>query len=731
MIHAGEALLHYRFLERLGAGGSGVVWRALDTRLGREVAIKLLPEAAARSPQSMARLEREARALAALNPPNIVTVFAVEDDGGRRFVAMELVRGKTLDAEIPPGGLPLSRWLELARPLADALAAAHGRGIVHRDLKPRNVIVGEDGRPKILDFGLAAEAESAPAPVGPQSPTRSETITSPRRVEGTPHYMSPEQLRGVPSDPRGDVFSLGVLLYEMATGRLPFRGETAVDLAASILRDDPAPASSLRADLPEAVDEVLAHCLEKDPARRFASGGEVRDALDALRSALASGGRLGPGTASPARAQGSESIAVLPFTDLSREGDQQYFCDGVADEIITALARIGSLRVVSRTSSFRYRGSSLGSRAIARALGVRTLLEGGVRRAGERLRVTAQLVDAASGFELWSSAFEGETRDVFAIQREIASRIAEALRITLSRGEREALIRKPPADVRAYDYCLRGREFYFQYRRRGVEFALEMFRRALEIDPDYGEAWAGVAYCYCYFFLYVSRVEENIRQAEAASRRALEIDPDLAEAQAAWGVACSIAGRDDEAVAAFERANALSPGAFEARYFYARHAFARGDLPLAASLYEDAEAAHPDDYQSPLLVAQVYADLGRAADAEAAHRRGLAKADARLRLQPDDTRARYMGANALAALGERERALEWARAAVEQEPDEPMVLYNVGCIYALLGSVDEALDALERAVDRGLTQRGWFQHDSNLDPLRAEPRFLRLMQRVK
>ncbi|MEN6311078.1 MAG: tetratricopeptide repeat protein, partial [Acidobacteriota bacterium] len=348
----------------------------------------------------------------------------------------------------------------------------------------------------------------------------------------------------------------------------------------------------------------------------------------------------------------------------------------------------------------------------------------------ERLRITAELVDGASGFALWSGTFDRKLADVFAIQEEIALNIADALKVSLSRSEHEALGQPSTTDVQAYDLYLRGRKFYYQYRKRGVEMALEMFQRAIEIDPAYARAWAGIADCFCFFYLYVARIPENIKEAEAASRKALELNPELADAQASWGVALSVAGRHDEASAAFEKAIRLDPGLFEARYFYARHAFVCGDAVKAARLYEEAEELRPEDYQSPTLVAQIYHDLGQPEKAVAAHRRGLRKAEETLRLHPDDTRARYMGANALLILGEREKSLEWARAAIAQEPDEPMVLYNVGCIFSLAGELEKAINVLERAVTGGLTQRGWFEHDSNLDPLRGQPRFQALLRRL-
>jgi len=718
VIAPGQTLLHYRVLETLGEGGGGIVWRARDERLGREVALKVLPEALARDPEALERFEREAKAVAALSHPNIVTVYAVEDAGENRLLSMEFVRGRTLDQLIPPDGLVLDAFLDLAIPLVDAIAAAHDHGVAHRDLKPRNIMVTNDGWLKVLDFGLARQSPLASGPVATETPTR--TLDRPGKVFGTLAYMAPEQVHGRGADHRSDVFSVGIVLYEMATGRHPFAGGTPAEMVAALLRDSPTPASVLRPEIPDELVRVIERGLEKDPRRRYQSALDLRNDLADLQQ------RSAPRPATVTEA----SVGVLPFADMSREKDQEYLCDGIAEEILTALAKVRGLRVAARTSSFLYRATALDTREIGRRLGVAALLEGSVRKAGDRLRVTTQLIDAASGYHLWSERYDREMTDVFAIQEEIARSVAEALRVTLSAGERTALGQPAARDVRAYDYYLRGRKFYFQYRRRSAEFALEMFERAIEIDSGYARAYAGVADCAAFLFLYVERSERNRARAESASRRALDLDPDLAEAHASRGVALSAAGRAAEAQAAFEAALRLDPDLFEAHYFYARHSFAQGEAEKAIRLYEQAMQVRPEDYQAPLLVAQIYSDLGRPAEAEAIQRRGLRLAEEYLRFNPDDVRARYLAANALVVLGERERGLEWARTALALDPDEAMLLYNVGCIFSLAGETDEAIALLERAVDAGLTEKGWFEHDSNLDALRERPRFRALMQRL-
>ncbi len=717
VVQAGDALLHYRLLDTIGGGGGGVVWRALDTRLGREVAVKLLPERLSADTEALARLEREARLIAALDHPGIVTLFSVEADGPTRFLTMELVRGETLDRLIPEGGLPLGRLLDLAVPLVDAVAAAHERGITHRDLKPRNVMITPEGRPKVLDFGLA---HFGPRPLAPADDSLATlTQSHPGRLVGTLPYMSPEQIRGGAADPRSDVFSLGIMLYEMATGRRPFASDEPAELIASILRDPAPPPEALRAEMPPALARVIESCLEKDPGQRFPSTVALRDALEDIRRGKA------PAPSAP-RAFGP-SVAVLPFADLSREKDQEYFCDGIAEEVIVTLTRIAGLRVASRTSCFLYKKAALDTREIARRLRVSAVLEGSVRTAGDRLRVTAELTDAGSGYHLWSESYDRELRDVFAIQEEIAESIARALEVTLGPGERQALRKAPTRDVEAFDYYLRGRRYYFEYRRTGVEFALEMFGHAIEIDPAYARAHAGIADCSSYLYLYAGHHPEHRDRALESSRRALDLDAGLAQAHVSRGAALTLLDADAEAEAQFLEAQRLDPALFEGAYFHARHCFAQGRLEEAARLFEKAADLERDDYQATLLVGQVYDSLKRPEEAASARRRGLERAEWRLRLNPDDVRARYMGANALVALGERARGLEWARAARALDPDEPMLLYNVACIYALAGALDEALDCAERAVRAGLTEKGWFANDSNLDPLRGHPRFQALL----
>lgn len=422
------------------------------------------------------------------------------------------------------------------------------------------------------------------------------------------------------------------------------------------------------------------------------------------------------------------SVAILPFADLSAEGDQQYFCDGLAAELIAALSGVEGLRVAPRSSSVRFRDSEDAQEA-GRQLAVAAVVEGSVAKSDERLRVSARLVRTDDGAELWAGAFDRPLQDVFAVQHEIAERIAHRLEFRLDAKHARALERAPTSNVRAFEYYLEGRERFFEYGRRGVEAALSLFNRALELDGDYARALAGVAECCCYLVMHSEGDERLLEQADQASRRARELAPDLAEAQVARGLVLSLQQLYEASEEAFEKAIDLDPKLFEAYYFYARNSYAKGDLETAAKLYKHASIIDPDDYQAPLLLGQIYDTLERPIEAAAVRRQGVRAAERRLRHHPEETRALYMAANALVCLGQSEQGLRWAERALELEPDEPMLLYNVGCIYSLAGKSDLAVQYIEKAAAGRDGFIEWLRVDSNLDPIRDDPRFRALLER--
>jgi TolB-like protein/Flp pilus assembly protein TadD len=444
-------------------------------------------------------------------------------------------------------------------------------------------------------------------------------------------------------------------------------------------------------------------------------------------AAWSGGGRAATARSLRRAKGGGKSIAVIPFANLGSNPDQVYLSDGITEEIINALTRVEGLSVVSRTSAFAYKGKSEDVRKIGRRLGVDAVLEGSVQLVGDRLRVTTQLIDVAGGLHLWSERFDREMADVFAIEDEIAENVVRALRLFLREDERRALAKLPTSNVRAYEYYLRGRQFFHQSRKKSLEFAREMFRRAIEVDPRYALAYAGVADASSLIHMYYQSSEGNLEQADEASKKALELDPELPEAHAARGFALSMAKRFDEAAQEFQTAMRLDPKLYEARYFYARACFQQGKLAEAARLFDEASNVR-EDYQAVFFAAQSHEALGNKAEAEAVYRRALRVAEKHMELNPDDPRAATMRAVSLCRLGQPEEGLHWAEQALTIDPQDAGVRYNVACLYALEGRSDKAIDCLDDAIRVGFGNRGWIEQDPDLASIRDHPRFQDLLQ---
>ncbi len=737
----GTTVTHYRILEKLGGGGMGVVYRGEDTRLGRPVALKFLPEDAAKDPQALGRFRIEARSASALNHPHICTVYDIDEYQGQPFLVMEFLEGQTLRQRL--GGTPLEppEIIETAVQIADALDAAHSRGIIHRDIKPANIYLTSRGQAKVLDFGVAKlirageRTTTGTGAVAEQTaPYQEPALTNPGAAVGTAAYMSPEQARGEPLDPRSDLFSFGVLLYELATGVNPFQGGTPALTFDAILNRWPAPAATLNARIPGELSHIIDRCLQKRREDRYPSARELLAELRRLKRQLDSGqiptsAETTRITATPLVAESSaRSIAVLPFVNMSGNPDNEYFGDGLAEELINLLIKVAGLRVASRTSAFAFKSRQQDIRDIGRQLNVSTVLEGSVRRAGNRLRVVAQLVDVANGYHLWSERYDRTLEDVFAIQDEIAQSIADALQLMLTEREKKALAHKPTTNVQAYDCYLRGRQFMHQFRRRSLEFALEMFTRAIQIDPHFALAYAGKADCRSILCMMWERSEATLQQADEDSLKALELGPDLAESHVARGFALFQAGRYDEARLEFETAIQQNPQLFEAYFYYGRVCQRQGMLVEAERLLRKAAEVQPDDYQSLLLLANVYQGLNQPDEIETVSRLGLERAERYIALHPDDARPLALGASNWCLLGQSGRALEWAGRAMALDPQEPLTLYNVGCVYSLLGRPDEALDCLEKATRFGYFNKDWIRRDSDLSALHGHPRFESLVK---
>jgi serine/threonine protein kinase/Flp pilus assembly protein TadD len=714
-----ESLSDRYSLEReIGRGGMATVYLAQDLKHRRSVAIKVLhPYLAVNlGPE---RFLREIQIAAQLQHPHIVPLYDSGQANELLYYVMPYVEGESLRQRLErEKQLPIDDALHLGRAVATALDYAHRHQVVHRDIKPENVMLHED-EALVTDFGIAKAVTAA----------ASDNLTQTGATVGTPAYMSPEQASGVVDlDGRSDVYSLACVIFEMLAGRTPFVGPTAQSIIAQCFTNPPPPLRGARAGVPEWLEQAVLKALAKEPADRFGTAAQFAQALKAPGATTPPGATTA--TPAPQAATTAKSIAVLPFVNMSADPENEYFTDGIAEEIINALSKIQALRVASRTSAFAFKGKNQDIRKVGEQLNVSTVLEGSVRKAGTKLRVTAQLVNVADGYHLWSERYDRELQDVFAIQDEIAGNIVKALRVVLSDEEKRAIEKAPTDNVQAYDYYLRGRQFFHQFRRTGIQFARRMFERAIDGDPNYGLAYAGVADCCAFLYMYWDGSKANLDGADTASRKALELAPELAEAHASRGFAVSLSKRYDEARQEFETALRLNPKLYEAHYLYARACFQEGKLEAAVQHYQDAARVRPEDYQALLLMQAPLKGLGRQAEAEAALRLGLQVAERHLELNPDDARALYLGAGALAQLGQGDRALEWTKRAFSIDPEDSGVLYNVACSYALLGHVDDAIGCLEKAIQNGFGHREWLENDSDLNALRADPRFQALQARL-
>ena len=775
----GTRLGTYQITGPLGAGGMGEVYRARDTRLGREVAVKVLPGAVTSSPDRLARFEREARTVAGLSHPNIVTLFSVEEEAGVRFLTMELVDGQSLDRLIPPGGLPLPRVLDLSIPLASALIAAHERGVVHRDLKPGNVMVTPDGWVKVLDFGLAKVAQEAADGVDARSigATAESPISGAGQVLGTVPYMAPEQIRGEAVDARADLFALGIILYELATGRRPFQGTTPADVSSAILRDAPAPVLTLRADLPRDLNRIITRCLEKNPRDRFQTARDVYNELRYVQretemapatapssefatmprsatppSSAAAGLHPTPSPRTPSPSSGASpaataagdvpSIAVLPFVNRSRSEEDEYFSDGLADELLNVLTKIRGLRVAARASSFQFKGKNEDLASIGEKLNVATLLDGTVRKSGTRVRISVQLVKAADRIQLWSETYDRSLDDIFAVQDDIAQSVVKELRTTLlgeapdskasgaARAEVADAAKGHGRSPEAHRLYLEGKYFVERLTEEDNTRGKKYLNEALALDPTHAAAWAELARAHILAGGFGwEQVDAGYKNARTAVNRALELAPDLAEAYSWLSSIQRMYDWDwNGAEASARKALELAPGSAGALRSAGSLADMLGRHDEAEKLLTEALRQDPLNPTSYNLLGHHCRYLGRLPDAERAYRKAV-------ELQPQRIGTHHLLAIALAPQGRDEEALaeakqepaEWARltglayvhqlggrtaeseAALRELEAKHAVdsAFQIAAIHAARGDIDHAFHWLDRAVaerDSGVAQ---------------------------
>jgi serine/threonine protein kinase/tetratricopeptide (TPR) repeat protein len=692
----------------IGRGGMATVYSARDLRHNRRVAIKIMkPEIAAS--MGTARFLSEITTAAGLSHPNIVPLHDSGEHNGVVYYVMPHVEGESLRERMNrEGKIPLGDAVKIVARAAAALDFAHRRGIVHRDIKPENIMLCE-GEPLILDFGIAKAITAAAGT----------SITQTGVSLGTPAYLSPEQASGETQiDGRSDQYSLACTFYEMVAGSAPFKANTPQRVIAMRFTDKPPDLGSVSPSINADVAKAVAKAMSLDPVDRFATASDFSKALtDASAQQPAS-----------LFNDGKQSIAVLPFSNMSADPENEFFADGIAEEIINALTKIQALDVISRGSAFAFKQRNEDVSEIGKKLGVRTILEGSVRKAGNRLRITGQLIDVATRNYLWSERYDREMADVFAIQDEIATNIVNALKVVLTPHEEAAIKKVPTQSVRAYEYYLRGRQLFHQRRGETLDAAEDMYRRAIALDPNYALAYAGLADCSVFRAQDQGGGDEAVAQADASSKRALELDPNSAEAHSSRGLTLSHQHRYVEADEEFNEAMRLDPTLYEAPYFYGRTLQSQGKLHEAAKMYERAVAIRPDEYQTLSYLAMAYQSLGDRENLLEVSARMVKAAERAIMLNPGDSRALYLGAINLERLGESARAEEWANRALRLDPSHPVMLYNLACFHSVAGRVDVAIDHVERALDLGFLHREWYMTDSDLANIRDLPRFKQLIE---
>jgi eukaryotic-like serine/threonine-protein kinase len=688
-LSVGTRLGPYEIVAPLGAGGMGEVYRARDTRLGRDVAIKVLPPHLYSNPDLKQRFEREARTVSQLQHPRICVLYDIGCQGEIEFLVMEYLEGENLAQHIQNGPLTLQQSLRIATEVTDALAKAHETGVVHRDLKPSNIMLTATGA-KLVDFGIAKLLQVGVSDMS-DVPTLSGAATHAGAVVGTAKYMSPEQTRGLPIDARSDLFSLGVVMYEMLAGRAPFEGSTHADLVVSILERHPPALTEHRPDIPAEMQSIVSRCLEKDPELRYASARSLLAELDRLKS-----GASGPRAAGQPLAS---SIAVLPFVNMSTDPENEFFCDGIAEELINALTKIERLRVAARTSTFAFKGRSGDLREIGRTLNVTKVLEGSVRKAGTRLRITAQLVNVADGYQLWAERYDRHMEDIFQIQDQITLAIVDALKVKLLGNEKAALLKRYTENVEAYQLSLKARHSWHRWTDDGFRTAVELFERALRVDRNYALAHFGLADCYIAWSHGVGfSPHEAVPKTKSLLETALQLDPDLPEAHAVLAIVLGVHDWD-WAASDRERTRALglnprSPQvlAISGLLLTARSRFAEA-LPFFKCAVE----------LDPLAVFWMW-QLAEAYCGARDYEESLRQVRAMLELEPGYWLAHRMAGFACSGLGRWKEAVGAFEHAVMRSAGVAYVVGELGNALARAGRRDDALKTLHDLTARSTTQ---------------------------
>ncbi len=738
----GKTVSHYKITSKLGEGGMGVVYKAEDTRLDREVAIKLLPPQLKSNEEAKKRFIHEAKAAAALNHPNICTVYEIDEYRNRSFIAMECIEGVSLQAKIKSGPLGVDEAVEIAVEIVEGLKEAHSKGIIHRDIKSANIMLTQTGRVKLMDFGLARLS-------GGTQLTRAGTTV------GTVAYMSPEQGRGDAVDDRTDIWSLGIVLYEMLVGDLPFKADYDQATIYLIINEEPPSIKILRPDVPKEFERIVEKALKKDVKERYQSAEALRKDLEILRDTA----RPQSQKSEKSEKRDTPSIAVLPFRDMSSQKDQDYFCEGIAEELINALVKLKGLRVAARTSAFQFKDRDSDVKTIGHKLEVKTVLEGSIRKAGNRLRITAQLINIEDGFHIWSEKYDRELVDIFAIQDEISLAIVDKLKVKLLGEEKSALVKRHTVDQEAHNLYLKGLYFWNRRLEGGMKLAMEHFQQAIEKDPEYALAHVGVADTYNITgLLSYLPSKEAFPKAKAAAKKALEIDETLGEAHASLALAATFYDWDwPKAEKEFRQAIELNSDYATAHEWYALFLLIMGRFDEAIIEAERARDLDPLSIIIHSVVGIAYYYARRYDDSITSHQKAL-EMDRNFLLANTYITLPYVGN------GMCDEAIETVRNAEPMAAEDAYSLGFFGMTYGLcgqkadalrlldmlsslakkryvsplqrahvvwgLGRTDEELDLLEEAYQERTPLLLLLKTAPEYDPLRSHPRFQELLRKI-
>ena len=786
-----QTVSHYRIVEKVGEGGMGVVYRAHDSRLNRDVALKFLPAELLNNENARALLIREARTASALNHPNICTIYDVGEQDGQSYIVMEFVKGRSLTEQIPENGLPADTAIRYGEQIADAMAHAHEHGVIHRDLKSPNVVITGAGRVKVLDFGLAKHMTPGEISLKTQSIS---TLTSDGAIVGTMHYMAPELFRGESADARSDIWALGVILYEMANGKRPFRGKTSYELSSVILHEDP---PRLADNVPLGLRAVTEHCLAKDPQQRYQHASEVRAALEALRtnSAMIPASAIQPPPAAPrsrfrsamlasaavlallvitalawklieikwrgapaVSAASIHSLAVLPLENLTGDPKQDYFADGMGDSLTTELSQIKKLRVISRSSVMQYKGKNESPAQIAQELGVDALVEGSVLRSGDRVRISAALVQPQTGQNLWAKNYERPTTDILALQSDVARDIVTQIQIQLTQPEQERLVKTRSVIPEAYDSYLQGRSEASKRTGESLGQAVADFRRAIQIDPTYAPSYAALAETLVLYGDYSDVSSAKVLpEAEEAAQNALRLDPDLASAHSALGLVHAFELKLSNSLSEYQRAIELNPGDANAHHWYALALAETGQSEQSIAEIKLAEELDPRSliinsnvawclylagkYDEAIAQAQkailmdpsfavAHGYLGQAYLEKGRYDEAFSELKKAIELSGGETSYEAELANAYAVAGKKEDARHLLEQVQQRAAQHYVSPYSLALIYTGLDQQDRALNELELAYDQRELRLLNLKMHPRFGSLRSNPRFKALIERI-